>query len=468
MIMVKSILTAGCLVFLFAGCKDDYSQGGERDATSDLYEILSQRGLDGDPSNQNQITPQPDISDPKAQLGMKLFYSTDLSGEGDTACVSCHHPILGGGDDLSLPIGVHAKEPSVLGLNREHSSESSTAAGMLYDGGPTVPRNSPTTFNFSLYQLSIFHDGRIEKDEELNIITPDSNRDTDLNQVDLVSAQAHFPITSHEEMASTVFAGYTNSEIRQEIAEKLSANSAWINEFEKVYGSNTQITYALVAEAIAHFEASQVFTETPWKSFVSGNPLAISQDAAQGALLFYTTVEQGGAGCSGCHSGDFFTDEDFHNLALPQIGRGKGDGADNTDDFGRFRVTNNPNDLYKFRTPTLLNVEVTAPYGHTGSYQTLKEIIEHHINPQSAINQFDFTLGHLQQSNIQTQGAYVNTVNAFGAMKSVGAVELNEVEVNSLVEFLKTLTDPCVKLEECLTPWVASDNTDLNILVAEF
>ena len=65
-------------------------------------------GLTGDPTTDRTL---PDISDPKAQLGMKLFFTKGLSGDRDTACASCHHPALAGGDGLSLSIGVGAVDP---------------------------------------------------------------------------------------------------------------------------------------------------------------------------------------------------------------------------------------------------------------------------------------------------------------------------------------------------------------------
>jgi cytochrome c peroxidase len=75
--------------------------------------------------------------------------------------------------------------------------------------------------------------------------------------------------------------------------------------------------------------------------------------------MFFSSIEDGGANCLSCHSGDFFTDEQYHVLASPQIGRGKGNdnGTLTNDDFGRARETKDDADRYKFRTPTLLNVE---------------------------------------------------------------------------------------------------------------
>ena len=68
---------------------------------------------------------------------------------------------------------------------------------------------------------------------------------------------------------------------------------------------------------------------------------AISLEAKQGALLFFQSAAQGGAGCAECHHGDFFTDEEFYTLAIPQVGPGKENGPLGDDDFGRFRETAN-------------------------------------------------------------------------------------------------------------------------------
>ena len=88
--------------------------------------------------------------------------------------------------------------------------------------------------------------------------------------------------------------------------------------------------------------------------------------AKSGALFFKA---KGGADCASCHSGDFFTDENYYVLAVPQVGRGKADnngGGDNNDDWGRAHVTGIETDKYAYRVPTLLNVEMTGPYGHVG------------------------------------------------------------------------------------------------------
>jgi cytochrome c peroxidase len=106
-----------------------------------------------------------------------------------------------------------------------------------------------------------------------------------------------------------------------------------------------------------------VFVDTPVKRFIAGDDSALSGDAKLGALLFY-----GEAGCGGCHSGNFFTDEAFHVVSMPQVGRGKGNnGVNGNDDFGRFRESGVEADRYAFRTPSLINTAVTGPWGHAGT-----------------------------------------------------------------------------------------------------
>ena len=84
-----------------------------------------------------------------------------------------------------------------------------------------------------------------------------------------------------------------------------------------------------------------------------------------------------------CHNGPYFSDFKFHAVPLPQLGFCKnGFGVD----YGRFNVTFDPQDLYRFRTPPLFNVEKTAPYGHAGSLAKLSEAIVAHFDPLRTID----------------------------------------------------------------------------------
>jgi cytochrome c peroxidase len=438
-----------------------------------LRSIISAQGLTGDPSTGKAIS---DINDPLPQLGMKLFFSKALGGDKDSACVTCHHPTLGGGDNLSLSIGSNAVEPDLLGPGRLHRPDVAN-----YDGGPTVPRNAPSTFNVALYTRGMFWDSRVEKIDG-GIFTPASPEldVPDPDAVDIVSAQARFPVTSAAEMRGLEFEkGNPMSAVWAHLEARLGnysigtgelLTSQWASEFESVYGpaASTEelITFDRIVEAIGAYERSQVFIDNPWKSYVEGDNEAISSAAKRGALLFFRPQESGGAGCALCHSGDFLSDESFHTIATPQIGRGRGDGPTGDNDFGRYRVTGAEVDKFAFRTPSLLNVEVTGPWGHAGAYTSLEQIVRHYRDPADALHDYDYS--QLDPS-VQVTNTATNTQAALDKIQqdlqagrlTVRNVALSDQEVSDLVAFLLTLTDPCVKSRDCLAPWIP-DDTDID------
>ena len=473
------ISTAGLAMIVLAACQLTYLSPTiepEPVASSaldtELTTIIETWGLTGDPSVGRNI---PSIDDPLAQLGKKLFFTKALGGDQDSACASCHLPTLGGGDALSLSIGTGADDPDLLGPGRTHPS-----------GGPTVPRNAPTTFNVAMWDSVLFHDGRIESlgktpkasgADGMGIRTPD----TEFGVVDptagsdLVAAQSRFPVTSPEEMRGFAFEIDNGTQsARYHLAARLGnygdgagelEQNNWPAEFETVFGSaptvQELITEQRIATALAAYERSQTFVDTPWRAYVQGDTNAIDASAKRGALLFYNSVDAGGAGCTSCHIGDFFTDEAFHNLAIPQLGPGKADGSLQDHDFGRFRETGNEDDLFAFRTPSLLNVEVTGPYGHDGAYTTLEGIVRHHLNPTQALEVYDFAQ---LDPTVQTENCIANTFEALEKLEAdqkagrsqLQPVQLTDAEIGDLVSFLHALTDPCVKDAACLDPWMPS------------
>lgn len=493
-LFVKLMRTASftSAVLLAAGCSDSFPPhqpalslappvATEADKVREAIDGL---GLVGDPSINRDI---PSITSAKAQLGMKLFFTKSLGGELDSACVTCHHPSLGGGDDLSLSIGVDAEMPDLLGPGRFHS-----LSGDEFDGGPPVPRNAPSTFNLAMWDSVLFHDGRIESlgktpnqggDDGLGIRTPDSAFGVaDENAgISLATAQARFPVTSREEMKDFgVLEGTNNTEVRENLEQRLGGygdplggplvTNNWLEEFRMGFAdpegtAENLVTFSNIAEAMAEYERSQVFIDTPWKAFVEGDDSAISMAAQKGAQLFFNSIEDGGANCASCHSGDFFTDEEFHVVAMPQIGRGKGNGSLGDDDFGRMRETGNEDDRYAFRTPTLLNTTATGPWGHAGGYTSLRETVKHHLDPQAALDNYDFAQ---IAPNIQAVNMVVNTQSAIdkldenrtAGMFSLQDVALEDEQIDYLVAFLEALTDPCVEDRACLSQWIpdASDS----------
>ena len=451
-----------------------------------LRSEIDLQGLTGDPGALRNL---PSIDDPIPALGRVLFFTKGLGGDKDSACVSCHHPLLGGGDDLALSIGVGAEEPDLLGPGRVHLADAEE-----WDGGPPVPRNAPTTFNAGYWDSVMFHDGRVESLGK----TPDANGDdgegirdpdTDFGIANsdagdnLAWDQARFPVTSPEEMLGFDFAaGESNEELRSQLVARFQ-NGAWLPLFQDAFDSDEDaeslITERTIFEAIGEYERSQEFSDSPWAAYVQGDDDAIGKAAKRGALLFFQPVAEGGADCVQCHNGDTFTDELFAVMAFPQAGRGKGDGDEGDEDFGRFRETGDAEDLYAFRVPTLLNVAATGPWGHAGMFATLEQVVRHHLNPADSIDDyfanFDSNLALLEYNGyaIQTENAETNTRNALAQLQDnreqgLGNVrpvdvDLSGDQVDDLITFLETLTDPRVDDADALSPWIASDaNGDPN------
>lgn len=442
-----------------------------------LGRIIRTQRLRGDAAAGRDL---PHIGEPLPQLGMLLFFSKSLSGNHDVACASCHYPALAAGDGLSLPIGVGALKPELLGPGRRDA-----------DGLPAVARNSPTVFNVGLRDTSLFWDSRIEslgKEPGENgavsgIRTPDSAlgiADPEAGP-NLPAAQARFPVVNTDEMKSEAFeAAASNAQVRAHLAARLGnygigsgelVRNEWLAAFRKAFNSSASaevlVTFDNMAKAIGEYERSMVFTNNAWKHYVQGDLGALTQEQKAGALLFFTPPAQGGAGCSGCHSGDLFSDGLHHTVAFPQIGPGTGDGLD--DDFGRERETADPRDRYRFRTPSLLNVEVTAPYGHDGVFRNLAEVVRHYANPGTSVDAFFASGGwcHLRQfqSLPNCQSLYPNAeANSRAALRKLRQDRLarvdpplpgglNPSQQAQLVAFLTSLTDPCVKDRACLAPW---------------
>ncbi len=453
-----------------------------------LRATITQQGLTGDPRNGQTV---PDISEPLAQLGMRLFFSKALGGDTDVACVSCHHPSLGGTDGLSLPVGVSAVEPDVLGEGREQLSSAAH-----FDGGPNVSRNAPTTFNVSLWSKALFHDGQLEfvtqTAEDGSQITGIRSPAVDFGTIDpdaansLLATQALFSPVARDEMLgfSLQFAEdlpTARIQLLQRIIDQQIPNQ-WLAAFQQAFNSTADaaalITMRNVSQALATYQSSQVFIDSPWRNYVQGDDAAINDAAKRGALLFFTEVADGGAGCATCHQGDLFSDQQFHVLAMPQIGRGKTDGELATGDFGRFRQSGAEVDRYAFRTPSLLNVAVTAPYSHAGAYLDLESVVRHHLNVSDAVANYDYNLSEFKQV-VQHQDAAANTqaaltqlqANHAAGLSSIQDVNLTDTEVADLLSFLNSLTDPCVTDRSCLAAWIplpemSIDHLQLNAMNA--
>ncbi len=383
-----------------------------------------------------------------ARLGQDLFFDPILSGDQNVSCATCHHPALAMADGRVLPIGTGGHG---LGFERDFVSHV-TVSDEVRDGEPGlvinpfngsfVPRNSPTIINSALLAAQ-FWDGRVETYALGDVVHTQEEGVNLLRLDDILIAQAFFPITSREEMAGATFSEEPPAHIRRMLVQRLESHPEYNQRFAQVFGEQ-EITPLHLVTALAAFERRFIFTDSPWDAYIAGDETALNDQQKRGALLFYGALNPQ-VNCVACHSGDLFTDLDFHNLLVPQIGPGKGDGIDDREDWGRARVTFDWRDRYAFRTPSLRNVELTAPYFHSGSHPTLESAIWHHANLWESASSYDPSANlpqefqsALRPYNFARQSQTVTPLLADG-------LPLTEQDVRDLVAFLRSLTDPAAR-----------------------
>ncbi len=403
------------------------------------------------PRNNVAVTPE------QVALGQFLFFDKELSGNRNISCASCHHPLTNTSDALSLGIGEGG-----VGLGAVRTTGSGADAVV-----ERVPRNSPALFNLGRRNLPhVFHDGRVERDDNSpsGFASP-AGEDLPLGLNNILAVQALFPVTSTTEMAGQ---GQENSiAVAAEAGDLASPLGVWellaqrlrnIPAYEDLFRaafpdevqSSADINMVQAANAIAAFEANRFSANnSPFDRHQAGEANAMTASALRGMEAFQDR------GCAGCHSGRLQTDDRFHAIAMPQIGPGKGDNSegfnDGHEDFGRERVTSNPDDRFRFRTPTLRNVELTAPYGHAGAYGSLEAMVRHYINPIRALQNYDASQTVLPfredlnaqdlvvMNNPQRVAAIANAARNEGRLRPRN---MSDQEVSDIVEFLRALTDP--------------------------
>ena len=196
-------------------------------------------------------------------------------------------------------------------------------------GGGVGGRQSPTVYNTGLNHVQ-FWDGRARSLEE----------------------QAIGPIHNPVEMAET----------HEHVVAKLGKIKGYQQQFRAVFG--TDVNLQGIAEAIAAYERTVLSTNSAFDKYVLGAQKAMDEAAVRGLALF-----KGKARCILCHNGPNFTDNQFHNLGVRQVGPMK-------EDLGRFAVSRAEKDRGAFKTPTLRSITETAPYMHDGAFKTLEEVVE--------------------------------------------------------------------------------------------
>lgn len=275
-------------------------------------------------------------------LGRALFFERRLSINGTLSCAMCHLPEQG-----------------------FTANELRTSVGME---GVSLRRNAPTLLNVA-YVKHLFHDGRAGS----------------------LEAQAVMPMLHPDEMANPTLLG---------VVSRLSGWPEYRGLFRRAFGS-PHPTPRRMAAALAAYERTLLAADSPFDRWrYGGQPDAITPLQQRGFELFLAQ------GCSNCHPvGErdaLFTDQRFHNVGVQTRSEARRQrdlrvelipgvtavmtpaqlrqvSALDTSDQGRQEVTRQASDARAFRTPSLRNVALTAPYMHDGSFDTLEEVLDHYM-----------------------------------------------------------------------------------------
>jgi cytochrome c peroxidase len=209
-----------------------------------------------------------------------------------------------------------------------HSPEKAFTDGLARSKGfqgVSLPRNSPTVLN-AAYNSAQFWDGRAATLDE----------------------QCKGPLMSAAEMSMID---------EQHLVQRLNHIPAYAQDFKTVFNAGPSLDR--VAKAIAAFERTLVTPDSRFDRYAHGDKSALNATEKRGLALFFSK-----AACSECHKGPNFTDNQYHDLGIAG------------GDAGRYYVTRKEEDRNAFKTPTLRNVELTAPYMHDGTTATLQEVID--------------------------------------------------------------------------------------------
>lgn len=264
----------------------------------------------------------------KVALGRKLFHDRRLSHNDTLSCAMCH-----------------------LARQGFTNNQLATAVGIE---GRTVRRNAPTLLNVA-YQKHLFYDGRESRLEH----------------------QVWQPLLAREEMGNVGIGP---------LIDELRRLPDYRGLFEAAFAGRGP-DLDTIGMAIASYERTLIAGNSPFDRWYFGAEAgAVSAAAQRGFGLF-----QGKAGCVACHlvgaRDALFTDHGFHDTGLGWRLSMGGEPARN--DLGRYEVTQDPADRWRYRTPTLRNVALTAPYMHNGAFATLEQVVAFYNQGGYAHDQLD-------------------------------------------------------------------------------
>ena len=320
----------------------------------------------------------------KVKLGEALFFDPNLSSCGTVACATCHLPEKGFSDGKAASPGCQGAEGR---------------------------RNAATVYQ-TAYLSHLFWDGRVQSLEQ----------------------QALNPVVDPVEMANTwdSLLAYLQTGVHAATGKDFpEARKFYETAFGKVFDG--EIATTTVAKAIAAYERTVNSLNSPFDRWVQGNDNALSAAQKKGMLVFF-----GRGKCSKCHNAPLFTDSDFHNIGVPNAGFEKAaqfpqnpricKGVAPNVDPGRAEVPAlhaSCVDVGAFKTPTLRNVALSAPYMHNGKFATIEEAVAHYE---------DLAQGTITAVAGELDSDVRKGTILFGA--GVGEV----TDVPNMVEFMKALT----------------------------
>jgi len=378
------------------------------------------------------------------ELGRLLFFDKVLSGNRNISCATCHHPRFGTSDGLSLGIGEGGHG---VGIDRIPGTGQARIK-------KRVPRNSLGLWNLgAVDQTILMHDGRIsEADTYENGFNTPAEEWLPAGFNDLLAVQAIFPLIAQFEMAGNLNENevigavhdrvdYAWPIIEERVRQIQGYRSLFVESFAHIEHPS-EISIVDIGNAIGAFVNHQWRSyDSPFDDYVKGNRDALTDKQMRGLALFF-----GEGQCANCHSGKWFTDNQFYALGLPAFGPGRTRRYnDIARDLGRMAESDALDDIYRFRTPPLRNVELTSPYGHNGAFKTLEGIIRHHFNP------------HLSRSSWSISQAVLPEIREFKKVDliiqndrlemerytqklDIEPVNLGEDDIDALTAFLRSLT----------------------------
>ncbi|MBC8152060.1 MAG: cytochrome-c peroxidase [Bacteroidetes bacterium] len=328
---------------------------------------------------QTVVAPADNATTPeKAALGKLLFYDPVLSGDKDVSCATCHHPKFGYTDGLDLPIGVGGEG---LGTHRRFSRDDRSI--------PHARRNAPTLLNVAFNGMDT--QGRYDPATAPMFY--------DLRAKSL-EAQSLMPIAAFEEMRGHAF---TAANAIDSVVTRLRTIPAYRTSFESVFGGPGAVTAQNLGKAIAAYERTLLASNAPFDRYRRGDNQAMSEAQKRGMVLFVQN------GCNNCHNGPMFSDYKTHVLGV-------------VDNEKLGFTDKGKDDTYAFRTPTLRNIALTAPYMHSGKQQSLNEVLNFYdgvrrgdpLNPNVAVSRLDSLLRpNATRSNDLVQFLHALTDDSF-------------------------------------------------------